>query len=129
MHAARIDRSERLARVHAVLSDGLDHSTLDIVNATPASAPSIPASPSCAPTAPRSPCRQSGGPGRRANLALPHDRPGRRRQLMTRPRFNPIGSATVIGATAGSDRHSPINSAAIGQLDGSPPRLSGRALT
>ena len=31
MHAARLDRSERLGRVHAVLSDGLDHSTLDIV--------------------------------------------------------------------------------------------------
>ncbi len=30
MHAARLDRSPRLQRVHAVLSDGAEHSTLDI---------------------------------------------------------------------------------------------------
>ena len=31
MHAAHIDRSERLQRVEALLSDGAEHSTLDIV--------------------------------------------------------------------------------------------------
>lgn len=31
MHAARIDRSARLQRVLALLSDGAEHSTLDIV--------------------------------------------------------------------------------------------------
>ena len=31
MHAARLDRSPRLQRVHAVLADGREHSTLDIV--------------------------------------------------------------------------------------------------
>lgn len=31
MHAARLARSPRLQRVHALLSDGRDHSTLDIV--------------------------------------------------------------------------------------------------
>ena len=31
MHAARLERSARLRRVHALLSDGLEHSTRDIV--------------------------------------------------------------------------------------------------
>ena len=31
MHAARLDRSKRLLRVHALLKDGAEHSTLDIV--------------------------------------------------------------------------------------------------
>lgn len=31
MHAARIERSERLQRVHALLSDGAEHSTYDII--------------------------------------------------------------------------------------------------
>ena len=31
MHAARLDRSPRLQRVHALLSDGLERSTLEIV--------------------------------------------------------------------------------------------------
>ena len=31
MHAARLDRSPRLQRVHAVLADGHPHSTMDIV--------------------------------------------------------------------------------------------------
>ena len=31
MHAARLGRSERLRRVHELLSDGLEHSTLEIV--------------------------------------------------------------------------------------------------
>ena len=31
MHAARLDRSERLRRVHALLSDRLEHSTQEIV--------------------------------------------------------------------------------------------------
>ena len=31
MHAARVDRSARLRRVHEVLSDGREHSTLDLV--------------------------------------------------------------------------------------------------
>ncbi len=31
MHAARLDRSPRLQRVHALLSDGLWHSTLTII--------------------------------------------------------------------------------------------------
>lgn len=31
MHAAHIDRSARLQRVEALLSDGAEHSTLDIV--------------------------------------------------------------------------------------------------
>ena len=30
MHAARLDRSPRLQRVHALLSDGIERSTLDI---------------------------------------------------------------------------------------------------
>ncbi|MDE0203323.1 MAG: hypothetical protein OXI25_03955 [Chloroflexota bacterium] len=30
MHAARLDRSPRLQRVHALLSDGVERSTLDI---------------------------------------------------------------------------------------------------
>ena len=30
MHAARLDRSKRLRRVHALLADGAEHSTLDI---------------------------------------------------------------------------------------------------
>ncbi len=33
MHAARLARSARLRRVHALLLDGQEHSTLDIVNA------------------------------------------------------------------------------------------------
>ena len=33
MHAARLAHSPRLQRVHAVLSDGLERSTLDIANA------------------------------------------------------------------------------------------------
>ena len=33
MHAARLDRSKRLQRVHALLKDGAEHSTLDIVKA------------------------------------------------------------------------------------------------
>ena len=32
MHAARIERSERLQRVHALLSDGSEYSTLEIVS-------------------------------------------------------------------------------------------------
>lgn len=31
MHAARVDRSARLRRVHEVLSDGREHSTMEIV--------------------------------------------------------------------------------------------------
>ena len=31
MHAARLDSSPRLLRVHALLADGLERSTLDIV--------------------------------------------------------------------------------------------------
>ena len=31
MHAARLDRSPRLRRVHALLADGVERSTLDIV--------------------------------------------------------------------------------------------------
>lgn len=31
MHAARIESSPRLQRVHALLSDGAEHSTLEIV--------------------------------------------------------------------------------------------------
>jgi len=31
MHAARIERSERLQRVHALLSDGAEHSTYEII--------------------------------------------------------------------------------------------------
>lgn len=31
MHAARLDRSPRLRRVHALLADGIERSTLDIV--------------------------------------------------------------------------------------------------
>ena len=30
MHAARLDRSPRLQRVHALLADGLERSTLDV---------------------------------------------------------------------------------------------------
>ncbi len=33
MHAAKLDRSPRLQRVHALLKDGREHSTLDIVRA------------------------------------------------------------------------------------------------
>ena len=32
MHAARLARSPRLRRVHALLTDGKEHSTLEIVN-------------------------------------------------------------------------------------------------
>ena len=31
MHAARLDRSDRLRRVYALLADGREHSTLEIV--------------------------------------------------------------------------------------------------
>ena len=31
MHAARFDRSPRLQRVHALLADGGEHSTLDVI--------------------------------------------------------------------------------------------------
>ena len=31
MHAARIERSPRLQRVHALLSDGQEHSTMEII--------------------------------------------------------------------------------------------------
>ena len=31
MHAARLDRSPRLQRVHDLLKDGKEHSTLDII--------------------------------------------------------------------------------------------------
>ena len=33
MHAARLDNSPRLQRVHDLLKDGIERSTLDIVNA------------------------------------------------------------------------------------------------
>lgn len=33
MHAAKLENSDRLARVDALLKDGREHSTLDIVNA------------------------------------------------------------------------------------------------
>ena len=33
MHAARLDRSERLQRVHGLLADGIERTTLEIVNA------------------------------------------------------------------------------------------------
>ena len=33
MHAARLDSSPRLRRVHALLSDGIERSTVEIVNA------------------------------------------------------------------------------------------------
>ena len=32
MHAARLSRSDRLRRVHALLADGTEYSTLDIVH-------------------------------------------------------------------------------------------------
>ena len=31
MHSARLERSERLQRVHALLSDGAEHSTYEII--------------------------------------------------------------------------------------------------
>ena len=33
MHAARLAKSDRLQRVHAVLADGAEHSTMDIIRA------------------------------------------------------------------------------------------------